>query len=43
MDRDQRWDRVKQAYELSPLAIEFYAPSALEGLRPRTTAIRNGS
>lgn len=33
MDRDQRWDRVKQAYDLiTQGAAQFHARSALEGL-----------
>jgi 2,3-bisphosphoglycerate-independent phosphoglycerate mutase len=34
MDRDKRWDRVKQAYDLVTAgAAEFRAPSAVEGLQ----------
>jgi 2,3-bisphosphoglycerate-independent phosphoglycerate mutase len=34
MDRDKRWDRVKQAYDAMTLGqAEFTSPSALDGLR----------
>jgi 2,3-bisphosphoglycerate-independent phosphoglycerate mutase len=34
MDRDQRWERVKLAYEVITRGVgEYQAPSALEGLR----------